>query len=197
MCISGNRLSFKEPRDLTLGAAPTKSPAAKKVFVPNLNVTRIKKENTADNNTSSLKHHDNKKRGGKKDKFEKKERQKLIQTTGSVFSEGIGSGGAGARQRSGFSVKYESDGGAVNGGGLSNKSLAVSYDKDEEERRLKALMRDDCFVRVDRFVRADHFVRIDHLKSLFESTTLFEFELKFEFELNAFFALYQSSLTKL
>ena len=109
------------------------------MFVPNLNVTRIKKENTAENHSPSHKNHDNKKRGGKKEKFEKKERPQLIQTTGSVFSEGIGAGGAGARQRSGFSVKYESDG----GGGASNKSLVISYDKDEEERRLKALMRDD------------------------------------------------------
>jgi len=128
--------SFKAPRDLTLGAAQVKT--EKKKFVPNLNVTRnIKKEPNSENTPK------NKENKGKqkKEKNVKKEKPALIQTTGSVFAEGIGASDAAARRKL-SSSKFGGGGGGENGGNKTSLD-SVNYNKEEEEERLKALMRDD------------------------------------------------------
>jgi len=126
--------SFKAPRDLTLGAAQVKT--EKKKFVPNLNVTRnIKKENNSD----TPKNKENKGKQ-KKEKNVKKEKPALIQTTGSVFAEGIGAADAAARRKL-SGAKY--GGGGENVGNKTSSLDTGIYNKEEEEERLKALMRDD------------------------------------------------------
>jgi len=129
--------SFKAPRDLTLGAAQVKT--EKKKFVPNLNVTRsIKKETNNSENTPKNKENKGKQ---KKEKNVKKEKPALIQTTGSVFAEGIGAADAAARRKL-SGVKY-GGGGGENGENKSSSLDTGIYNKEEEEERLKALMRDD------------------------------------------------------
>lgn len=140
--LSGSNLyTFKAPRDLTLGAAQAKG-SEKKKFVPNLNVTRkIKTE--PDTKRSPVTQAENRRKNVKKekaDKHAKKERPQLIQTTGSIFSEGVGSGGIRRRIVSGG----RGAGGPGAGEGISQtKVTSSSYNKEEEEARLRELMRDD------------------------------------------------------
>jgi len=136
-----NRLSsFKAPRDLSLGSPKT---AEKKKFVPNFNVARVKRD--PDEPKVGVKKEGGvgtgktrKKQDHRKDKKDKKERPELIQTMGSVFSEGVGPG-KGIRRRMG--------GGGSEGrgeGGIRTKMEAVEkMDPDEEKARLDLLLRDD------------------------------------------------------
>ena len=137
-----NLVTFKAPRDLTLGAAQAKG-TEKKKFVPNLNVTRkIKTETESEKKT--LVTPENRRKHVKKEKPDKhvrKERPQLIQTTGSIFSEGVGSGGIRRRIVAGSRV---SGGGGGGEEGISQSKITTSlYNKEEEEDRLRELMRDD------------------------------------------------------
>ena len=139
--------SFKAPRDLTLGAAgpgagQNKTPDKKK-FIPNLNVTRnIKKESNNENIPGNHKNSDNKRKGNiKKERDVKKEKPQLIQTTGSVFAEGIGALDAGGRRKV---TSGGGGGGRVGGGDTGDRAeVKFSYNKEEEEQRLQQLMSDD------------------------------------------------------
>ena len=142
-----NLYTFKAPRDLTLGAAQAKG-SEKKKFVPNLNVTRkIKTEpelnNAKPEKTGENKHGERRKniKKEKPDKQVKKERPQLVQTTGSIFSEGVGSGTIRRRIVSG--TRIGGGGGGGEGGISQSKITTSSYSKEEEEERLRELMRDD------------------------------------------------------
>ena len=148
--IPGQKMSklctFKAPRDLTLGAANAKTPDKKK-FVPNLNVVRnVKKEDNVDRQTSNGHAKNQRKRdhSAKKEKKDRKEKPQLIQTTGSVFAEGVGSDAVGgARSRSG--AASGGGGGRIRageegGGGLAG---ALGLSSEQEEARIRELMRDD------------------------------------------------------
>ena len=136
--------SFKPPRDLTLGAAQAR-PIERKKFVPNLNVTRhIKKE--SDNAASAqVGKKEDRRKGGRRDrndKRERKERPAYIQSMDSIFAEGVG-GTGGIRRRWGGSGNSERD---DSGSGAIQKpklEMNIKYDKEEEEARLKELLRDD------------------------------------------------------
>jgi len=139
-----NRMNtFKAPRDLTLGAPKI---AERKKFVPNLNVTRAVKKEGEDNEGSGKK--GNNRRHGKKhqDKKERKERPGLIQTMGSIFAEGVGgNSNQGIRRRSGISSFSREHRDGAHGDGLVKPKLELDskYTKEEEEARLKELLRDD------------------------------------------------------
>merc|ERR1711952_483287 len=110
--------TFKAPRDLTLGAAQAKTPEKKK-FVPVLVSRNVKREGNSEVQPSSVKQQykngENRRHGGaKKEKQDRREKTPLIQTTGSVFAEGMGGGAVGV--------------------------AACSRD---EEARLQEMMRDD------------------------------------------------------
>lgn len=72
-------------------------------------------------------------------------RPELIQTIGSVFSDGMGADGA-IRRRGGFGGGGGDGGGG--GGGIERpkinlKTLDMKFDRAAEEERLKELLRDD------------------------------------------------------
>ena len=131
--------TFKAPRDLTLGGANAKLPDKKK-FVPNLNVVRnIKKEENVDGTSNGHAKQPRKREFGKERK-DRKEKPQLIQTTGSVFAEGIGSGGSASRPRSGSGVRSRSgEGGGGGGGAVGGPGVSSEH----EEARIRELMRDD------------------------------------------------------
>ena len=133
--------SFKAPRDLTLGAANAKTPDKKK-FVPNLNVVRnVKKEENVDGASNGHAKNQRKRDSVKKEKKDRKEKPQLIQTTNSVFAEGIGADVGGARHRSGAG----SGGGGGGGGGGRGREEggALGLSSEQEEARIRELMRDD------------------------------------------------------
>ena len=133
--------SFKAPRDLTLGAANAKTPDKKK-FVPNLNVVRnVKKEDNVDGASNGHGKNQRKRDFVKKEKKDRKEKPKLIQTPGSVFAEGIGADVVGARHRSGAGGGTRMRSGEGGGGGVASGALGLS--SEEEEARIRELMRDD------------------------------------------------------
>jgi len=133
-----NRLNtFKAPRDLTLGSPKV---TERKKFVPNLNVTRtIKKEEDQQGGKK-----DSPRRGKKPEKKERKERPGLIQTMGSIFAEGVGgSASSGIRRRTGLGGGYTRDEKRENTGSVPRLELDSKYSREEEEARLKELLRDD------------------------------------------------------
>ena len=165
--------SFKGQRDLTLGGATPRAASVtqsmsgvassenKKKFVPNLKVQRrkeeMKQEMREERNIdipTSKKGHFRDKQGGRAncqsasgDGAATKSRPKseLIQTmAGSVFSEGVS--GEGIRRKVGGGYGGGSGGGrdseALRRPVLSRESKG-SVDKEAEEKRLKALLRDD------------------------------------------------------
>jgi len=138
-----NRLSsFKAPRDLSLGSPKT---AEKKKFVPNFNVARVKRD--PDEPKIGVKKEggagtgkQRKKQDHRKDKKDKKERPELIQTMGSVFSEGVGPGKGIRRRIGGGGGEGRGEGGNL----VRPKMEAVEkMDPDEEAARLAELLRDD------------------------------------------------------
>jgi len=164
---TGRLPSFKPPRDLTLGTSrpPVAGPAGrgirgvtgvadpnKKKFVPNLNVQRRDKSDAAQVKTEIKQEPGSHQRqpfqrgGGAAGRGRGANRPELIQTIGSVFSDGMGADGA-IRRRGGFGGGGGGDGGG-GGGGLERpkinlKSLDQKFDRAAEEERLKELMRDD------------------------------------------------------
>ena len=130
-------LTFKAPRDLSLGSATAKTPEKKK-FIPNLNVSRNIKKPVE---VKTEKNQENKRKFVKKEKHDqRREKPGLIQTTGSVFAEGMGAGGV-IKRRTGGGGGGGHGGGDGDGGG--GQTLNFSYNKEEEEKKLKNLMRDD------------------------------------------------------
>lgn len=132
-----SRSSFKAPRDLSLGSPKV---TEKKKFIPNLNVARTVKKEVDESQAGGKKEH-GRRAGKKQEKKEKKERPGLIQTMGSIFSEGVGGPGGIRRRGAGGHSSRESS----SESGLSRPKLELGgkYDKDEEEARLKELLRDD------------------------------------------------------
>ncbi|CAH0760493.1 unnamed protein product [Diatraea saccharalis] len=130
--------SFRTPRDLSLGGVKPN----KKVFIPNLNVTRNKNKGPA--NLSSRDHKKDDK--GRKDR--KNDRNKnfnrngpnVIKSTG-VFSEGLASS---ERHTSRFSYGRDSDSGGTPA--LQKPTLRVKdvikIDKELEEEKIKAAVGD-------------------------------------------------------
>ena len=108
-----------------------------KKFVPNLNVNRkvSKKTEVADVKENKVRH--NKRKEFKKERHDRRDKPQFIQTS-SVFAEGMGAGGLVKRRQGGGGGDYSDDGGAEGG-----HMWGRGYDKEEEERKLKALMRDD------------------------------------------------------
>merc|ERR1711915_95475 len=128
-----------------MGGAAQARPIERKKFVPNLNVTRhIKKE--SDNVASAqVGKKEDRRKGGRRDRNEKRERKErpaYIQSMDSIFAEGVG-GTGGIRRRWGGSGNSERD---DSGSGAIQKpklEMNIKYDKEEEEARLKELLRDD------------------------------------------------------
>jgi len=137
-----NRLSsFKAPRDLSLGSPKS---AEKKKFVPNFNVARVKREPEESKvvvKKEGAGAKQKKRQEQKKEKKDKKERPELIQTMGSVFSEGVGPGkGIRRRIEGGGGGDGRGDGAAL----IRPKLEPVEkMDPKEEASRLAELLRDD------------------------------------------------------
>ena len=158
---TGRLPSFKPPRDLTLGSLsrpPIAGPAgrgvrgvpgmqqdpSKKKFVPNLNVQRRDKASISEPAKSKV---DGKSESNKKQPPQRNRtfaRPELIQTIGSVFSDGMGSDAA-IRRRFGGGGSGGGDGSsaALERPKINLKSLNTKFDRAAEEERLKELLRDD------------------------------------------------------
>jgi len=129
--------SFKAPRDLSLGSPKT---SEKKKFVPNFNVARVKRDPDEPKVGVKKEGAGGKPRKKQEHKKDKKERPELIQTMGSVFSEGVGPGKGIRRRIGGGGSEGRGEGGTL----VRTKLEAVEkMDPDEEAARLANLLRDD------------------------------------------------------
>ncbi|XP_071440001.1 DNA-directed RNA polymerase III subunit RPC4 isoform X2 [Hetaerina americana] len=146
--ISPKRLpSFKPPRDLTLGLPKTLSLSSKpkKKFAPNVASRRNKS-----NESSDIKSGDDHSRPGsrgKRGKWENRgggrggQRNRVfIQTTGSVFGEGIGEPTKRYQANDYHSHSRESSGGSTITKTRLNLEHHEKIDKKEEDLKLEALM---------------------------------------------------------
>ncbi|KAL2736619.1 DNA-directed RNA polymerase III subunit RPC4 [Vespula maculifrons] len=136
--------SFRLPRDLTLGGN-IKTEKPKKVYVPNFNAQRNKKkEETVVNKNDTEKPSKQRGRGrgrGLSDRGRGRVSNNLIQTSG-VFSQGATDTQGGRRSKGQGGDRYSDSDRKV----FIDKpklNLDRDIDKDEEERKLKALLKDD------------------------------------------------------
>ncbi|XP_043484642.1 uncharacterized protein LOC122512698 [Leptopilina heterotoma] len=142
--------SFLAPRDLTLGGNSLKLDKPKKVYTPNLNAQRKKKEDgepeVVQKNPKNAKNKHQKGkgkgRGGDKDHdWKKKDNSKYIQSSG-VFAEGFADS---PRSRARFSGYREAGDRCSTQELLQRPKLNAGriVDKEQEEEKLKLLLRDD------------------------------------------------------
>lgn len=158
--MSGRLPSFRGPRDLSLGAGkssalrgapklPTGSKNIlgdsdkKKKFTPNLNVQRKEapKPVVAKDASSSNDQNSGWKRPTSKPGRPERPKPNLIQVSGAVFSEGVGSDSN--VKKSWGSRSSSSDRDSKKAMERPKMNLNAVYDKVEEEKKLKELLRDD------------------------------------------------------
>ncbi|KAG0712186.1 DNA-directed RNA polymerase III subunit RPC4 [Chionoecetes opilio] len=152
--------TFRAPRDLTLSATttalvkPSLMTRTRKTFLPNIPSRREKVDNSYETHSEkATKRRDkNIKKEGGRGRGRAKE---YIQTTGSLFGEGIGLSSIG--QRRGTGGGYGGFGRGGGGGGGTGKSGEAGYvhkpvlnldavnniDKEHEDQKLKEILRDD------------------------------------------------------
>ncbi|CAK1545403.1 unnamed protein product [Leptosia nina] len=128
--------SLKAPRDLLLGGAKPN----KKVFTPNLNVTRNKNKGASTTNNRDLKKDEKNKRSQKNDRNRNSRNSQNIIKSSGVFSEGMGSA-----ERISSRVSYGRD---VNTEPKMQKPTirvkdVVKIDKELEEEKIKAILSED------------------------------------------------------
>ncbi|XP_042208052.1 DNA-directed RNA polymerase III subunit RPC4-like isoform X2 [Homarus americanus] len=153
--MSARLPSFRGPRDLTLSASSSATPVkpslmtrTRKTFSPNIPVRRGKNEKVLDSRSDK-----GPKRNRERDKKEggrgRGRGREYVQTTGSLFGEGI----AAAPQRRGMMGGYGVGGGG-SGAGKSgepgfihkpvlNLDTVNNIDKEHEDQKLKEILRDD------------------------------------------------------
>ncbi|XP_071521656.1 uncharacterized protein Polr3D isoform X2 [Panulirus ornatus] len=166
--ISTRLPSFRSPRDLTLSASssgtpvkPTLMTRTRKTFSPNIPVRREKNEKLLESRSEKApkrnREHD-KKEGGRG----RGRGREYVQTTGSLFGEGI----AATPQRRGVMGGYAGGGG---GGGSAGKSGEAGFihkpvlnldminniDKEHEDQKLKEILRDDFIDDLDDIMGQD------------------------------------------
>ncbi|XP_050355050.1 DNA-directed RNA polymerase III subunit RPC4 isoform X2 [Nymphalis io] len=124
--------SFKAPRDLSLGGLKPN----KKVFTPNLNVTRNKNKGPSAANSREYKKDD---RNKKERKMRTRNGSNIIKSSG-VFSEGLGSV---ERQFTRVSYNRDSDSGPPLQKPTIKVKDYVKIDNEQEEKKIKAAFGDD------------------------------------------------------
>ncbi|KAJ2954917.1 hypothetical protein O0L34_g3244 [Tuta absoluta] len=128
--------SFKPPRDYSLGAAKPN----KKVFTPNLNVTRNKNKGSSSNNSRENKREEKGKRDRKNDRNRdfNKNGPNVIKSSG-VFSEGLGS-----RERNYNRSSFGRESSDTTPVTLQRPTIrvkdVVKIDKELEEQKIKMVM---------------------------------------------------------
>ncbi|XP_041983056.1 DNA-directed RNA polymerase III subunit RPC4 isoform X1 [Aricia agestis] len=123
--------SLKAPRDLSLGGAKPN----KKVFTPNLNVTRNKNKGPSTSGSRDQKKDDKNKRNNRNDKKNfNKNGPNIIKSSG-VFSEGLGSV---ERRSSRFSYGRDSEPAPALQKPTIRVKDVVKIDKELEEEKIKA-----------------------------------------------------------
>lgn len=137
--------SFKAPRDLSLGGIKPN----KKVFIPNLNVTRNKNKGPSNSNARDQKkdNKDRKDRKNDRNKHFNKNGPNVIKSSG-VFSEGLGSA---ERTTSRFSYGRDSDSsGGTPAATLQRPTIRVKdvikIDKELEEQKIKSVLGDSSIL---------------------------------------------------
>lgn len=158
--MSKGRLpSFRGPRDLSLGAKsdgtsrgsktpglskfmlPTDSDKKKK-FTPNLNVTRKEVKPASESATAKSASGWDKSAKNTNQRHSKHSKPDLIQTSGTVFADGIGND-SGKRKSGWGSSREASDYESPSALERPKVNLNASFNKVEEEEKLKKLLRDD------------------------------------------------------
>lgn len=158
--MSKGRLpSFRGPRDLSLGAKsdgtsrktpglskslwPTDSDKKKK-FTPNLNVTRKEVKAPSESATTTSKSASGWDKSSRTNqRHSKHSKPDLIQTSGTVFADGIGNDSG--KRKSGWGSSREGGGDYEAPSALERPKidLNASFNKVEEEEKLRKLLRDD------------------------------------------------------
>ncbi|CAH2986040.1 unnamed protein product [Chilo suppressalis] len=135
--------SFKAPRDLSLGGVKPN----KKVFIPNLNVTRNKNKGSLNVNARDHKKDDKGRKDRKNDRNKNfnKNGPNVIKSSG-VFSEGLGS--AERHHSARFSYGRDSDSGGT--AALQKPTIRVKdvikIDKELEEQKIKSVLGDNSIL---------------------------------------------------
>ncbi|XP_045594761.1 DNA-directed RNA polymerase III subunit RPC4 [Procambarus clarkii] len=156
--ISARLPSFRGPRDLTLSASSSATPVkpslmsrTRKTFSPNIPVRRGKTEIIDSRSDKAPKR--NRERDKKEGGRGRGRGREYIQTTGSLFGEGI----AAAPQKRGAVGGYGVGGGGAGGGGGTGKAGEPGFihkpvlnldtvnniDTEHEDQKLKEILRDD------------------------------------------------------
>ncbi|XP_011312462.1 DNA-directed RNA polymerase III subunit RPC4 [Fopius arisanus] len=138
--------SFRLPRDLTLGGVIKTEKSTKKIYAPNLNVQRNKKKEDG----SAIKTESNQRTGGRgrgrgatdRGRGRGKSGPVLIQSAG-VFSEGMVGPARSARSTGGGGGWRNNDRDGKQILETTKLNLHENFDKNEEEKKLKLLLRDD------------------------------------------------------
>ncbi|XP_052752373.1 uncharacterized protein LOC113522270 isoform X2 [Galleria mellonella] len=129
--------SFKAPRDLTLGA----NKPNKKVFTPNLNVTRNKNKGPTLNISRDPKKDDKGRRDRKNDRKNFRNGPNIIKS-GGVFSEGLGSS---ERHYNRTSYGRESEPAAALQKPTIRVKDVIKIDKELEEQKIKSVVGDSNY----------------------------------------------------
>ncbi|KAK4309565.1 hypothetical protein Pmani_018827 [Petrolisthes manimaculis] len=156
--IPGRLPSFRGPRDLTLSAStsgtlirPTLATRARKTFSPNIPVRREKSDKLDQQCDKGGKRGRDRDKGRKNGSRGRGRAREFVQTTGSLFGEGI----AGTTQRRGLMKGAGGFGGGGGGGGgksgdagfihkpVLNLESVNNIDKEHEDQKLKEILRDN------------------------------------------------------
>ncbi|XP_052756609.1 DNA-directed RNA polymerase III subunit RPC4 isoform X2 [Galleria mellonella] len=129
--------SFKAPRDLTLGA----NKPNKKVFTPNLNVTRNKNKGPTLNISRDPKKDDKGRRDRKNDRKNFRNGPNIIKS-GGVFSEGLGSS---ERHYNRTSYGRDSESAAALQKPTIRVKDVIKIDKELEEQKIKSVVGDSNY----------------------------------------------------
>ncbi|XP_063845811.1 DNA-directed RNA polymerase III subunit RPC4-like [Scylla paramamosain] len=155
--VSARLPSFRAPRDLTLSASttalvkPSLITRTRKTFSPNIPTRREKVDHSYETHAekpTKKRDKNTKERGRGRGRA-----KEFIQTTGSLFGEGIGS----SSQRRGFGGGFGGVGGGGGGGGGAGRGSEAGFvhkpvlnletvnniDQEHEDQKLKEILRDD------------------------------------------------------
>ncbi|XP_026739339.1 DNA-directed RNA polymerase III subunit RPC4 isoform X1 [Trichoplusia ni] len=130
--------SFKPPRDLTLGGIKTN----KKVFTPNLNVSRNKNKGPA-KPQPNLKRDEKEKRERRNDRNKNRYTPNIIKASG-VFSEGLGAAERHASSRMSYGSRDSDTVQTLQKPTIRVKDV-IKIDKELEEQKIKSVFGDSYF----------------------------------------------------
>lgn len=146
--------SLKAPRDLMLGGVKPN----KKVYIPNLNVTRNKNKGPSTANAKDQKKDDKGPRDRKNDRNKNFKNGPKVIKSGGVFSEGLGNS---ERHSSRFSYGRDSDPAPVMQKPTIRVKDVIKIDKELEEQKIKTVLGETGNTDDDETVDFKQFLEMD------------------------------------